>query len=114
MSKRALRPIDHHQRCSVKKVVLKISQNSQENTCARVIFLVKLQVLAYNFIKEETMAQVFSCESCKIYKNTFSYRTPPVATSDNFSVNKFLFSVSSFSVYVFFLLQNRYKEFEIM
>ena len=26
------------QRCSVKKVFLKISQNSQENTCARVSF----------------------------------------------------------------------------
>ena len=32
------------QRCSVKKVFLEISQNSQENTCARVSFLIKLQV----------------------------------------------------------------------
>ena len=39
---------------------LKISQNSQENTLA----------LAYNFIKKETLAQVFSCEFCKIFKNT--------------------------------------------
>ena len=31
------------QRCSVKKVFLEISQNSQENTCARVSFLMKLQ-----------------------------------------------------------------------
>ena len=31
------------QRCSVKKVFLEISQNSQENTCARVYFLIKLQ-----------------------------------------------------------------------
>ena len=30
-------------RCSVKKVFLKISQNSQENTCAKVSFLIKLQ-----------------------------------------------------------------------
>ena len=30
-------------RCSVKKVFLEISQNSQENTCARVPFLIKLQ-----------------------------------------------------------------------
>ena len=30
------------QRCSVKKVFLEISQNSQENICARVSFLVKL------------------------------------------------------------------------
>ena len=32
-----------HHRCSIKKVSLKISQNSQENTCARVSFLIKLQ-----------------------------------------------------------------------
>ena len=31
------------QRCSVKLVLLEISQNSQENTCARVSFLIKLQ-----------------------------------------------------------------------
>ena len=31
------------QRSSVKQVFLKISQNSQENTCARVSFLKKLQ-----------------------------------------------------------------------
>ena len=32
------------QRCSVKKVFLEISQNPQENTYARVSFLIKLQV----------------------------------------------------------------------
>ena len=32
-----------HQRCFVKKVFLEMSQNSQENTCARVSFLIKLQ-----------------------------------------------------------------------
>ena len=32
------------QRCSVKNVFLEISQNSQENTCAGVSFLIKLQV----------------------------------------------------------------------
>ena len=47
-----------------KKVFLEISQNSQENTCARVSFLIK-------FIKKETLAQVFSCEFCEISKNTF-------------------------------------------
>ena len=33
------------QRCFVIKVFLEISQNSQENTCARVSFLIKLQAL---------------------------------------------------------------------
>ena len=32
------------QRCSVKKMFLEISQNSQENTCTRGSFLIKLQV----------------------------------------------------------------------
>ena len=32
-------------RCSVKNVFLKISQNSQEKTCAKVSFLIKLQGL---------------------------------------------------------------------
>ena len=48
-----------------------ISQNSQENTCLRVSHLIKLQAEAYNFIKKETLAQVFSCEICEISKNTF-------------------------------------------
>ena len=34
------------QRCSVKKLFLKISQNSQGNTCAWVSFLIKLQAVA--------------------------------------------------------------------
>ena len=54
-------------RCSVKKVFLEISQNSEENTCAR----------------------VFSSEFYEISKNTFCYRTPLVAASDtNMVFNK--------------------------
>ena len=34
-----------------------------------------------NFIKKETLAHVLSCKFCEISKNTFSYRTPPVAAS---------------------------------
>ena len=34
-------------------------------------------------IKKETLTQVFSCELCEISKNTFCYRTPPVAASKN-------------------------------
>ena len=47
---------------------LKISQNSQENTCARVSFLIKLRTLGS---AQVTMAQVFSCEFFEISKNTF-------------------------------------------
>ena len=37
---------------------------------------------ACNVIKKETLAQAFSREFCKISKNTFSYRTPPVGASE--------------------------------
>ena len=56
-----------HRRCSIKKN----SQNSQENTCARASFLIKLQSETCNFIKKRTLAQVLSCEFCEIFKNTF-------------------------------------------
>ena len=64
-------------------VFLEISQNSQENTCLWVYFLIKLEALACNFIKKEALAQVFPCEFCEICKNTFSYRIHPVAASIN-------------------------------
>ena len=57
-----------HWRCSVKKMLLEISQNSQENTCARASFLMTLQASICNFIKKETLAQEFSCKFCKISK----------------------------------------------
>ena len=31
----------------------------------------------------ESLAQVFSCEFCEILKNTYSYRTPPMAASED-------------------------------
>ena len=62
-------------RCSVKKVFLKISQNSQENTCATVPFFFQTCI----FIKKETLTHVFCCKFCDIFQNTFFYRTPLVA-----------------------------------
>ena len=69
------------QMCSVKNVFLEISQNSQENTCARVSFLTKLQASVWNFIKEENLALVFSYEFYEVSKNTFFHRIPLVAAS---------------------------------
>ena len=44
-------------------MLLQISQNSQENTCAKDFFLMKLQIYSVNnFIKKEIPAQIFSCE----------------------------------------------------
>ena len=88
------------QRCSVKKLFLEISQNSQENTCTRASFFTKRHE-AWNFIKKETLAQVFSYEFYEISKNTFFYRTHLVAAS--------VFKKSEFT-YVSFLVN---KEFQV-
>ena len=50
-----------------KKVFVKISQNSQENNCARV-----------SFIEKETGAGVVFLWIFRNFKNTFSYRTTPL------------------------------------
>ena len=68
-------------RCSVKKAFLEISQNSQENTCARVSFLKKVSVRPAVLLKRATLAQVFFCDFCEISRNTFYDRTPLVAAS---------------------------------
>ena len=68
-------------RCSIKKVFLKISQYSQENTCVWVSFLIKLQDSASNFIKKVTLTHEYSCEFCEIFKNICF----EVASDDYFS-----------------------------
>ena len=48
------------QRCSLKNVLLEISQNSQENTCVRVSFLIKLQALGLQlYYKRDSGKGVF-------------------------------------------------------
>ena len=49
-----------HRRCSIKKLLLKILQNWEENTCVRV-----------------RHDKVFSCQFYKIFENTFFNRTLP-------------------------------------
>ena len=43
--------------------------------------LLNLSRFSFNFIKKETLAQVFSSEFCEISKDIFSYRIPLVAAS---------------------------------
>ena len=50
-----------------KKGVIRNFTKFTENTCTIVSFFAE----ACNFIKKETLAQVFSCEFCDISKNTF-------------------------------------------
>ena len=57
----------------LKKVLLKISENSQENTCPRASFLLSCRPQTSNFIKKEALAQIFYCEFSEIFETL--YRT---------------------------------------
>ena len=59
-----------HQRCSVKKGVLKNFAKFTEKHLCQSLYFNKVAE-ACNFIKKETLAQVLSCEFCEIFKNTF-------------------------------------------
>ena len=116
-------------RCSVRKMFLEILQNSQENTCARV-FLNKVvglrnfakfkgnhlcqslflnKVAACNFIKKETLTQVFSFEFREISKNTFHYRTPLVVASAALTLHVLL----RFLLHLFSVETNLIKQVEL-
>ena len=59
-----------HQRRSIKKVFLKISQNSQENSCVGDPFLIQLQ--ACNFIKKRLRHRCFPVYLAKFLRVPFS------------------------------------------
>ena len=55
-----------------KKTVIKnLTKHTGKHLCQS-IFLIKLQAETCNFIKQEALAQVFSCEFCEIFKNIIS------------------------------------------
>ena len=61
-----------HLRSSLKKGVLKVSQNSQENTCVGVYILINLHAPDLQLHqKKGTPTQVFSWEFNEIFNNTF-------------------------------------------
>ena len=53
----------------------------RKSTCAKASSRIKLSEVC-NFIKKEALAQVFSCEFCKIFKNTFFTEQLRVTASD--------------------------------
>ena len=61
------------------------------------LFLNKVVDLACNFIKKESLAQVFSSEFCEIFKNIFFYRTPHVAASKIIVFKKIGNSLTNFT-----------------
>ena len=80
------------------RLVLKISQNSQENTCAKVFFLIKFQV---------SQAQVFYFEFYEVFKSTehLFCRTPLVAASVRVCKLKRIFLATTF-IHIFVTFKN--------
>ena len=58
-----------HKRSSIEIDVLNNFAKLTRNTCARVSFSIKFRPAT--LIKKETLAQVFFCEFCENFKNTF-------------------------------------------
>ena len=67
---------------SAKNVFLKISLNAQKNTCSRVIFYYEVAGLGHATLLKKRLAQLFSCECCEIFKDTFFQATLLVAASE--------------------------------
>ena len=55
---------------------LQILKNSLEIAYARVSFFIKLQTKVWNFIENETLAQVISREFSKTFKSSYFFNTP--------------------------------------
>ena len=53
----------------------------KKSALRKIYLLLAKFIKKFNFIKKETLPQLFSCEFCGISKNTFSYRTPLAAAS---------------------------------
>ena len=71
-----------------KGIFKNFSKFTGKNLCQS-FFLEKLQAVAWNVFKKETLGQVFSCECCEILKNTFFYRAPLVAAPDQHKHQKY-------------------------
>ena len=86
----------------LKNVFLEISQNSQKNTCAK----------ACNFIKKESLAQVFFCEFFEISKNTFSTEhLQRTASVSSFSISSTSTGDRGFRNYIGFIRINCFQSF---
>ena len=68
-----------------KGVLRNFSKFTGKQVCQSLFFnkVADLRPQACNFIKKETLAQVFSCEFCQISKNTFFQGTPLVVASEH-------------------------------
>ena len=69
---RSHQPIGYHLTEAVSRVVLqkKMFLEISRNPLCQILVLITFRPQVCNFIKKETLAQLFSCESCEISKNT--------------------------------------------
>ena len=63
-----------------KGVLRNFTKFTVKHLCLSLFFNKVAVEVACNFTKKETLVQVFSCEFCKISKNTFFYRTLVIAS----------------------------------
>ena len=74
-----------NRKCSTRKLFLKISQYSQENTCVGISFLIKMQAFrAPALLKRDSNTGVF-CEHWEIFKNTYFEEHLRTAASESFT-----------------------------
>ena len=78
-----------HRRCSLKKVFLKFRKIHRKTSVPESLFKTVAGLRSF-FIKKGHLAEVFSCEFCEIFKNTFFHKTPTVAVSyDHAHIGRF-------------------------
>ena len=67
-----------------KGIIKNFTKFTGKHLCQRLFFnkVAGLRPGTCNFIKKKTLAQVFYCQFCEIFKNAFFYRTPPVTATD--------------------------------
>ena len=87
-----------HQRCSIKKSVLRNFTKFTGKHLRQGLFLIE----ACNFIKKETLAQVFSREFCEISKNTF-FTEHLYRTASSMPTQHHIYHQSSF---IYFIVQD--------
>ena len=66
-------------------MLLKVSRISQDSNCVGVSVWINCRAEGLQLYQKETPAQVISSEICLSFKNTFFYRTSPVAASGHSS-----------------------------
>ena len=64
-----------------KDVLENFAKFTGKHLCKSLLFNKVAGLRPATLLKNEILTQVFSCEICEIFKNTFLYRTPPVVAS---------------------------------